>query len=259
VSGNVVLVLEGLTKRYGALHAVRDVSLTIEQGARHAVIGPNGAGKTTLFHLISGTVKPTSGRIVFAGATITRLGQHRRTRLGMSRTFQQSSLFEGLSAFENIAIAVQRRRGYARGLVRPAGSYGDVNERSAELLAQVGLEELSDVPASALSHGHRRQLEVALALATESHLLLLDEPTAGMSREEAKRFLGLIAALPASLTVMLVEHDMDIVFGVAKEISVLDAGRLIARGSPEEIRDSVAVQEAYLGPGERMEQLFEHV
>jgi branched-chain amino acid transport system ATP-binding protein len=256
---DIVLSLEQVTKTYGALRAVDDVSIELIEGARHAVIGPNGAGKTTLFHLIAGTLRPTTGRIVFDGVDVTRRREHRRTLLGMSRTFQQSSLFEGLTAFENIATAVQRRRGYARSLVRPARTYGDVNERSDELLAQVGLGELGPVPVGALSHGHRRQLEVALALAAEPKLLLLDEPTAGMSREEARRFMSLIGTLPPSLTIVLVEHDMDIVFGIATEISVLDAGRLIASGPPEQIRGSAVVQEAYLGPGERLEQLFETV
>jgi branched-chain amino acid transport system ATP-binding protein len=256
-AGEPVLVLESLTKRYGALHAVDEVSFTLARGARHAVIGPNGAGKSTLFNLIAGTVKPSSGRVLFNGIEVTRRREHQRTLLGMSRTFQHSSLFEAMSAVENVATAVQRRRGHARNLFRPASSFADVNERAVDLHAEVGLVELAGTPVGSLSHGHRRQLEVALALAAEPNLLLLDEPTAGMSRDEAKRFIGLIGGLSPDLTIMLVEHDMDIVFGVATEISVLDAGRLIASGPPEEIRGSAAVQEAYLGPGERIEQLFE--
>jgi branched-chain amino acid transport system ATP-binding protein len=257
VTGEVVLAMENVSKRYGELRAVDGVSLTLTQGIRHALIGPNGAGKTTLFNLVSGVAKPSSGRIVFAGVDITRRGEHRRTRLGMGRTFQRSSLFDSLSAFENVALAVQRELGHARSLVRPAGRFPDVTERALELLELVGLEERVGLPAGALSHGHRRQLEVALALATKPRLLLLDEPTAGMSSEEARQFLSILGTLPASLTIMLVEHDMDVVFGVAMEISVLDAGRLIACGAPDEIRNSAAVQEAYLGPGEQMEQLFE--
>jgi branched-chain amino acid transport system ATP-binding protein len=251
-----VLELSGVTKRYGSLYAVDDVSLTLGEGARHALIGPNGAGKSTLFHLISGTVKPTKGKIVFAGADISRLGVHRRTRLGVGRTFQQSSLFDGLTARENVRLAVQRTLGHARGVVRPAAAYRDVALRTDELLGLAGLEDRAATSAVALSHGHRRQLEVALALATAPSLLLMDEPTAGMSRDEAGRFLAIVGALPPSLTIMLVEHDMDVVFGVATDISVLDAGRLIASGPPEAIRASAVVQEAYLGPGERMEELF---
>jgi branched-chain amino acid transport system ATP-binding protein len=251
-----VLELQEVGRTYGELRAVDDVTLAVDAGSRHAVIGPNGAGKSTLFHLISGTVRSTSGRVRFAGVDVTRWGAHRRTRLGMGRTFQHSSLFDGLTASENVAIAVQRKLGHAHNLFVPTARYTDVAERSDALLALVGLGDLGEAEAGALSYGHRRQLEVALALATEPELLLLDEPTAGMSRDEAQRFLQLIAGLPAELTIMIVEHDMDVVFGLATVISVLDAGRLIASGSPDEIRTSAAVQEAYLGPGDRMEEIF---
>jgi branched-chain amino acid transport system ATP-binding protein len=251
-----VLDLEGVGRRYGELHAVADVALAVEAGSRHALIGPNGAGKSTLFGLISGTVRATSGRIRFDGQDVTRQGPHRRTRLGMGRTFQHSSLFDGMSARENVAVAAQRKLGHAHQLLLPAGRYRDVDERCDELLALVGLADLGDVETGSLSYGHRRQLEVALALATEPKLLLLDEPTAGMSRDEAQRFLAVIGSLPAELTLMIVEHDMDVVFGLATQIAVLDAGRLIANGTPEEIRASSVVQEAYLGPGDRMEELF---
>jgi branched-chain amino acid transport system ATP-binding protein len=251
-----VLRLDGVGKHYGELRAVDGVSLTVESGVRHALIGPNGAGKSTLFGLISGTLKPSAGRIEFAGVDVTRRGQHRRTRLGLGRTFQHSSLFDGLSARENVAVAVQQQLGHAWNAFRPTGRYSDVEARSDELLELVGLQGIGEGPTGSLSYCHRRQLEVALALATEPTLLLLDEPTAGMSRDEAGRFLSIVGGLPGSLTIMLVEHDMDVVFGIATEISVLDAGRLIASGSPEQIRDSAVVQEAYLGPGERMEQLF---
>jgi branched-chain amino acid transport system ATP-binding protein len=257
VSAAAVLELDGVAKAYGRLRAVDEVSLTLEPGARHAVIGPNGAGKSTLFHLISGTVRPTDGRIHFAGADVTRWGEHRRTRHGIGRTFQQSSLFDGLTAFENLALAVQQQLGRSWDLVRPALTHADVNGRARELLGLIGLEKTADVLAGSLSHGHRRQLEVGLALASDPSLLLLDEPTAGLSRAEAQPFLAFLAGLPESLTIMLVEHDMDVVFGFATWISVLDAGRLIASGLPSEIRGSAIVQEAYLGPGERIDQLFE--
>jgi branched-chain amino acid transport system ATP-binding protein len=251
-----VLELQEVGRRYGELRAVEGVTLAVDAGSRHAVIGPNGAGKSTLFHLISGTVRPTSGRVRFAGTDVTRWRPHRRTRLGMGRTFQHSSLFDGLTARENVAVAAQRKLGHAHNLVVPAARYADVGARSEDLLALVGLGDLGDAGVGSLSYGHRRQLEVALALATEPALLLLDEPTAGMSRDEAQRFLELIGGLPAELTIMIVEHDMDVVFGLATVISVLDAGRLIASGSPDEIRASAVVQEAYLGPGDRIEELF---
>jgi branched-chain amino acid transport system ATP-binding protein len=251
-----VLELDGVGRRYGELRAVDSVTLEVGAGSRHALIGPNGAGKSTLFHLISGAVRPSSGRIRLLGADVTRRSAHRRTQLGIGRTFQHSSLFDELTASENVAVAVQRKLGHAPNPLLPTGRLVDVRERVDELLGLVGLLDLGDVDAGSLSYGHRRQLEIALALATEPHLLLLDEPTAGMSRDETQRFRELIATLPAELTLMIVEHDMDVVFGLATVISVLDAGGLIASGSPDEIRTSAAVQEAYLGPGDRMEELF---
>ena len=184
------------------------------------------------------------------------MAQHRRTRLGLGRTFQHSRLFDGMIARENVAVAAQRQYGHARNLVVPTSRFVDVEARADELLSLVGLADIAEHKAGSLSYGHRRQLEVALALATEPRLLLLDEPTAGMSRDEAQRFMTVIGGLPQALTLIIVEHDMDVVFGLASVISVLDAGRLIASGLPEEIRSSAVVQEAYLGPGDRMEQLF---
>ena len=251
-----VLELTDIGRRYGELRAVEEVTLEVEAGSRHALIGPNGAGKSTLFNLISGTVRPTSGRVRFLGTDVTRRSPHRRTRLGIGRTFQHSSLFDDLPARENIAISAQRKLGHAYNAVLPTARLHDVDVRSNELLGLVGLDDLGDEEAGSLSYGHRRQLEVALALATEPRLLLLDEPTAGMSRDEAQRFMAVIGGLPQELTLMIVEHDMDVVFELATMISVLDAGRLIATGPPAEIRTSAVVQEAYLGPGDRMEQLF---
>jgi branched-chain amino acid transport system ATP-binding protein len=252
----LALELVDVGRRYGELRAVQSVTLEVEAGSRHALIGPNGAGKSTLFGLISGTVRATSGRIRFLGIDITRRGPHRRTRLGMGRTFQHSSLFDDLTARENVAMSVQRKLGHARNAVLPTARFADVEARSEELLELVGLTDLGGIEAGSMSYGHRRQLEVALALATEPRLLLLDEPTAGMSRDEARQFMALIGGLPSELTLMIVEHDMDVVFELASAISVLDAGRLIATGRPEEIRASAEVQEAYLGSGERMDQVF---
>ena len=253
---SAILQLDGVGRRYGQLTAVDDVRLTVNAGARQALIGPNGAGKSTLFGLISGTIRASSGRIRLDGRDITRLGPNRRTRLGMGRTFQHSSLFDGMTARENVAVAVQRTLGHGRNPVLPTGRFPDVDVRVDELLARVGLPDAADAATSSLSYGHRRQLEVGVALATDPKLLLLDEPTAGMARDEAARFVELIEGLPREITIMIVEHDMDIVFGLANRIAVLDAGRLIADGTPEEIRGSAAVQEAYLGPGDRMEELF---
>ena len=251
-----LLELSSVTKRYGELAAVNDVSLTVERGARHALIGPNGAGKSTLFHLVTGTVTTSAGRILFDGRNITRLREHRRTQLGIGRTFQQSSLFGGLTVHDNVRLAVQQRLGLARRLFVRRAAERAATERAHELLELVGLDVRAHAPARALGYGQQRQLEVALALATEPTLMLMDEPTAGMSREEANSFLAVIAELPQSLTIVVVEHDMDVVFGLATRVSVLDAGRLIADGEPDEVRASPAVQEAYLGTGDRMEELF---
>ena len=250
------LELVDVSRRYGQLRAVNAVTLEVAAGSRHALIGPNGAGKSTLFGLISGTVRASSGHIRFLGVDVTRRSPHRRTRLGMGRTFQHSSLFDDLTGRENVAMSVQRKLGHASNAVLPTAHFADVEARSEELLELVGLTDLAHIEAGSLSYGHRRQLEVALALATEPRLLLLDEPTAGMSRDEAHQFMALIGGLPGELTVMIVEHDMDVVFELASAISVLDAGRLIATGRPEEIRASAEVQEAYLGSGERMDQVF---
>lgn len=241
-----LLVLDRVSKRYGSLTAVENLSLRVRTGERHALIGPNGAGKSTLFHIVAGGLTSSEGSIHFAERDITRLPEHRRVRLGISQTYQHSSLFDGLTVVENAQVAVQRNLGLGRSVLRRASSPG-VMSRVAELLSVVGLESSSDKRAGALSHGRRRQLEIALALATEPTLLLMDEPTAGMSAEESAGLIELISALPADLTLLLVEHDMKVVFSLATRISVLEAGRLLAEGTPTEIRGSAAVQAAYLG------------
>ena len=253
-----LLTLDCVSKTYGSLRAVDNVSLTIGEGERHALIGPNGAGKSTLFSMIAGTTPVTSGTIRFRGREITRLPEYRRSRLGIGKTFQHSNVFDGLSALTNVAIPVQRCAGVARQVILPAERYAAVTERARVLLEVVGLEQRGDVPAKALSHGERRQLEVAMALATEPVLLLLDEPTAGMSRAESGAFVAMIGRLPPSLTVVIIEHDIDVVFALATRISVLHVGHLLVDGTPDEVRASAVAQEAYLG-GERAEELFEQV
>jgi len=237
---------------------VDDVTLTVHQGDRHALIGPNGAGKSTLFSMVSGTVPVSSGRICFRGDEITRTAEYRRARLGIGKTFQHSNLFDGLTALENVALPVRRRLGVAWQMLLPARRYEAATGQARALLDTVGLAGRADVAAGALSHGERRQLEVAMALATGPVLLLLDEPTAGMSRAESAAFVEMIGRLPRSLTVLIIEHDIDVVFALANRITVMHVGRLLADGTPEEVRNSAAVQEAYLG-GERREELFEQV
>lgn len=251
-----ILVLRRIAKRYGELSVLDNVSLSVARGARHVLIGPNGAGKSSLFHVIAGTVRPSSGHVLFEGEDVTRRREYRRAQLGIGRTFQQSSLFDGLTVLENVVLAVQQRAGLGHRFLR-GRRYLHIERRSAQLLEEVGIAQYARREASSLAYGPRRQLEIAIALATEPRLLLMDEPTAGMSREEANGFLELIVSLPQELTLVIVEHDMDVVFGLATWISVLDAGRLIADGTPESIRGSSEVQEAYLGKGDRMEQLFQ--
>jgi branched-chain amino acid transport system ATP-binding protein len=241
-----VLALDGVTKRFGTLAAVDGVSLSVAEGDRHALIGPNGAGKTTLFHLISGTLRASDGRITFSGKDVTTMQEHSRARLGIARTFQQGSLFDYLSCRDNVAVAVQRKLGIGHRAHLGRARYSGVADKVAEK---------ADNPAGRLSHGERRRLELAVALATDPVLVMLDEPAAGMSQEERDRFLEMIRGLPEDITVLLVEHDMDVVFAIATRVSVLDAGRLLADGTPEEIRGSAAVEESYLGV-ERMDELF---
>ena len=250
-----LLELQGVTRRFGSLRAVDNVSLTVRAGDRHALIGPNGAGKSTLFNMIAGTTEVSEGRILFQGEEITRLPEYRRSRLGIGKTFQHSNVFNGLSAFTNVAIPVQQRAGLAHNVFRSAARCRGVTERAMALLGTVGLTERAKVPAGALSHGERRQLEVAMTLATEPTLMLLDEPTAGMSCAESSAFVAMIGSLPRTLTVVIIEHDIDVVFALANRISVLHVGRLLADGTPGEIRASAEVQEAYLG-GERTAELF---
>lgn len=242
-----LLELDGLSRTYGAVPALDDVSFSVGNGARHAVIGSNGAGKSTLFRLITGAGGDTSGVLRFAGTDITAMPQVKRARLGMAQTFQHSSVFLNVSAAENVALAAQRSLGRARNIWRSTTRYRDVAVRVDECLHAVGLADQREVIAHQLSHGERQQLEVAIALATKPRILLLDEPTAGMSRGETTRFTRLIASLPDDVTIMIIEHDLEVVFELATEVSVLHLGRLIASGSPAEIRADRGVQAAYLG------------
>jgi branched-chain amino acid transport system ATP-binding protein len=244
-----ILETRGLARAFGALHAVTDVSLAVPAGELRAVIGPNGAGKTTLFHLISGLLPPTSGRVLFHGDDITGLGAPARCRRGISRTFQITSIFPELTALENVRIAVQLKRG---GNFRLLGGRAllDATEACArESLAFLGLLERGGEPAATLPHGDQRLLEIAMALAQEPELLLLDEPTQGLSPEDTAATVAVIRQIARErrLTIILVEHDMDVVFDLADRISVLHFGQLIAEGSPDEIRANVEVQKAYLG------------
>ncbi len=250
------LRLENVTRTYGALTAVDDVTLEIAPGARHALIGPNGAGKSTLFNLVAGTLRVTSGRILLHGEDVTRRSSSWRARRGLAKTFQHSSLFMSMSPLENVALASQRVAGVGMALHRSSvRRRPDVDEVAERCVFEVGLADRSHVPAGSLSHGERRQLEVAVALATDPKLLLLDEPAAGMSPAESERFAELIEGLSRDITVVLIEHDLEIVFRLADRVSVLHLGGLLADGSPAEIKADHRVQQAYLGDGD-LEELF---
>ena len=247
-----MLGLHGVSRRFGALRAVDDVSIDVGPGARHALIGPNGAGKSTLFKLISGSMPVTSGSIVLNGVDVTGLSEPARARRGISQTLQHSSLFLTQTVEQNVLLAAQRRLGRRWSMV--PRRQARARERARELLLGVGLSPRAATPASELSHGERRQLEVAVALACEPTLLLLDEPAAGMSAAESARLVELVRGLPETITVVIVEHDLDVVFALASSVTVLHLGAVLMTGTPDEVRSSAAVQDAYLGAGR--DQLF---
>jgi len=250
------LTLRNVTKKYGALVAVDDVSLEVAKGGRHALIGPNGAGKSTLFNLVAGTLPATSGEVLFAGEDVTRRSSAWRARRGLGKTFQHSSLFLSMSPLENVALAAQRVAGKGMSLLTPAGRRSSgIDDVAEQCVADVGLTDRSHIMTGNLSHGERRQLEVAVALATKPRLLLLDEPAAGMSPAESHRFAELVRSLPEDLTVVIIEHDLDLVFQLAERVSVLHLGALIADGPAAEVREDPAVQQAYLGD-DSLEDLF---
>ncbi|QFU16505.1 ABC transporter ATP-binding protein [Microvirga thermotolerans] len=245
-----LLELQNLRKTYGALVVTDDVSLSIPEGEVHAIIGPNGAGKTTLIHQISGLASSVSGRIVFDGEDITRLPMHERVRRGLARSFQITSVLPGFSALENVALAVQARSGSSYRLFGNAARERRLNEPAMECLGLVGLAPRAHLPAGLLSHGEKRQLELAIALATEPKLLLLDEPLAGTGHDESRRVVEVLRRLRSRTTILLIEHDMDAVFSLADRISVLVYGRVVATDTPERIRANPEVRSAYLGEEE---------
>ena len=242
-----LLGVEGLVKRFGGLVATDHVSLEVQRGEVHALIGPNGAGKTTLIAQLSGSLASDAGRLGFDGVDITALPQHDRVRLGLARSYQITSIFNRFSVRDNVALAVQARCGSSMSFWRPLAAERTLFDDADALLGRVGLAERADALAGNLAHGEQRQLEVALALATQPKLLLLDEPMAGMGPEESARMMDLIEKLRQDITVLLVEHDMDAVFRLADRISVLVNGRIIATGVPDEIRVNPEVKKAYLG------------
>jgi ABC-type branched-subunit amino acid transport system ATPase component len=243
----VVLETIGLEVRFGGIVATNDVSLRVEKGARHALIGPNGAGKTTLINLLTGMLRPSSGSILLDGENITDLSPHKRVRLGISRTFQINQLFGDLTPLETIGLAISERRGSGGDWWRVVGSRPDVIAEIVEILEQFRLADVMGERTVTLPYGKQRLLEIALAIACRPRVLLLDEPAAGVPEDERHEILATIAALPADVTVLLIEHDMDIVFSFADRISVLVNGELFVEGAPEEIARDPRVKAVYLG------------
>ncbi|AOO84933.1 ABC transporter ATP-binding protein [Bosea vaviloviae] len=242
-----ILEARGLTKRFGGLTATDDVTLAIRELTCHALIGPNGAGKTTLLSQLSGELRPTAGQIHFEGRDVTSADLGGRARLGILRSFQITSVCDDYSVFDNVVVAAQIREGHGFRFWQAPRRVRALADATRSVLEQTGLADFGDVPAGVLSHGQRRQLELAIALAMQPRVLLLDEPMAGMGPAEAERMIDLLGSLRADYTIVLVEHDMDAVFNLADTVSVLVGGRLVASGTPQEIRSNASVREAYLG------------
>jgi branched-chain amino acid transport system ATP-binding protein len=242
-----MLLLSKVAKRFGGVLATDGVSLEVAAGEVHALIGPNGAGKTTLVNLISGGLPVDQGDILFEGRKVTHLSQHARVLSGLARSYQITSIFRSFTVLENLALAVQARSGSSFSFWRPVEEEKGLFEAASSIAAEVGLQDKEEALAATLAHGEQRALEVGLALATAPRLLLLDEPMAGMGPQESQRMVELIGRIRARVTVLLVEHDMDAVFRLADRISVLVNGRILATGTPEQIRANAEVRRAYLG------------
>lgn len=242
-----MLEIKNLCKSFGALKAANDVTLTVESGEIHALIGPNGAGKTTLISLISGYIEPSSGTISFDGQDLLALPAHRRPHAGLVRSFQITSVFPDMTVRDNVCLVLQSMHHQVFRLFRPAVSDRAERDEAQDILERVGLSGEADSLARNLAHGQKRQVEIAMALAAKPKLLLLDEPMAGMGTEESRRLMDHLAGLRSTVTMLLVEHDMDVVFGLADRISVLVYGKVIASDTPENIRANPDVQTAYLG------------
>ncbi len=244
-----LLQARSLSRRYGAIAACDAVDLDLLPGEIHAVIGPNGAGKSTLINLLSGLLRPDSGTVKLLGRDVTRSSAPQRALLGMARTFQITSIFPHFTAQQNVVLAVQARQGHSFRFWQPTVKDYPLNDEARESLRKVGLIMRADQRASSLAHGERRQLELAMALAQAPKVLLLDEPMAGMGREDSQRMIILLSRLRMTAPILLIEHDMDAVFALADRISVLAGGRVIANGTPDAIRQDSLVREAYLGAG----------
>ena len=245
-----LLDVRGLSKSFGALRATDGLDLSVQPGELHALIGPNGAGKSTLMKQLSGEMQPDAGHIVYRGEDITEVSAAKRARLGIARSYQITSVFPDYTALENVAMAVQTRTTRGLSFLRRASGDPELEKPAGTILERVGLKDFLHRPAAELAHGQQRQLEFAMALALQPQLLLLDEPMAGMGPQESKILVDLLAELRGTVTILLVEHDMDAVFALADRVTVLVYGRAIASGTADDIRNNAAVREAYLGEGD---------
>jgi branched-chain amino acid transport system ATP-binding protein len=242
-----ILAIEGLTKSFGGLRAVDSLSFGVEEGKLTSVIGPNGAGKTTLFNLATGMIRPDAGRVLFRGEDITHLPIHQIVRRGISRSFQIINLFSELTLYENVWLGVQSQQGHGSEILSPADALPSVKEETERVIQEIGLSGREQLPVKLLSYGDRRILEITVSLTAKPSLLLLDEPTSGLMSEDRKRISDFLKNLSTRLTLMVVEHAMDVVLSISDHIVVMHQGRLLAQGPPEEIRANPQVQEAYLG------------
>jgi branched-chain amino acid transport system ATP-binding protein len=245
-----ILETKGLYHDYSGLAVLFDVNLQVEEGERHAIIGPNGAGKTTLFNTITGSFRPSRGKVFFKGKEITGFPPYKLTRLGMGRSFQLTSTFARMVTFQNIRLAILSKKGIRFNLFKKVDKMMDVNLETMEIIKRINLDQEALVPATLLSYGKHRSLEISMALATNPDLILLDEPTAGMSRDETHNAVEMIKRLTAGKTVVVIEHDMDVVFALADRVTVLHYGKILATGAPDEVRNNQAVKDAYLGDAE---------
>jgi branched-chain amino acid transport system ATP-binding protein len=242
-----MLEARGLQKAFGLLRVTNDVSMSVAKGERRVVLGPNGAGKTTLFNILVGEIAPNAGSIMLNGSDVTALSVEARAKRGLARSYQKNNLFNDLTMRENLTLAVATARGAAGWLMRDTLADREIAAQAADVAAQVGLSDMLDMPVDAASYGARRQLEVGLALATAPSTLLMDEPTSGVGPEMIKGFHTLLKTLPSDLTVIIIEHDMDLALDVADRVTVLNYGEVVFEGTPEETRNSALVNEIYLG------------
>ena len=243
------LQTEKLCKSFGALTVAQNIDFRLEPGARHALIGPNGAGKTTFVNMLTGVLAPTSGRILMNGDEVTRTNQAARVRLGLGRTFQITSLFRQLPVLDNVALAIAERDGVAKRMWKAAGRHQEIKDEAMEILAALGLADEAAVPAQDLAYGKQRLVEIAIALSLKPKVLLLDEPAAGVPSEESKKILANLEKLPADIGILIIEHDMDLVFRFARTITVLVQGEVLLEGPPETIAADRRVRDVYLGEG----------